>query len=177
MKAKRKSLLLIKRDCDQLWFSHYRNWPELTGTDPNLETDNEWHEATRLSPPFRCPAWYITAEALLEPTRSVPGCWQDLSFVFLGIPKPGRELQMLGKLDGNHWSYQAPHWMYLVHMNGSTHSRVFSSHKMGKRRMWMADTQAPGKSINSWCRYWKDKRKDKRLPSEAVAHQYLITGI
>ena len=28
--------------------------------------------------------------------------WQDLSSVPLGIPKPGSELQMLGKPDGKH---------------------------------------------------------------------------
>ena len=81
---------------------HYKNGPKLTGTDPNLEADNEWHEATRLSPPLGCPELYIIVGGLLEPTVSVPGCLQDLSSVLLGIPKPGSELQMLGKLDGNH---------------------------------------------------------------------------
>ena len=59
---------------------------------------------------MRLPASHHLSDAqcftsLLEaarPTMSMPRGWQDLSSVLLGIPKPGGELQMLGKPDGKH---------------------------------------------------------------------------
>lgn len=94
MEAKSKSLPLIKRDC--YWCDS-----AITGTDPNLKTDNKWHEATRHSPPFRYPELHITVGGTLEHTMSVPGCWQDLKSVPLGTSKHVGELQMPGKPDGN----------------------------------------------------------------------------
>lgn len=99
MKAKcEKSTSYWKRILP-VWFSHYRNWPKLTGTDTNLEIDNEWHEAARFSlPPLACPVLHTS---LLEAARTHHVCAHRLAGSSSGCPtwnsQAGSELQMLGK--------------------------------------------------------------------------------
>ena len=123
---------------------------ELTQTYRNWHKPGDWQWVAwgcQILTTSRMPSVTHHCWKLLEPTMSVLTGWQDLSSVLLGIPKPGSDLQMLGKPNGKHWWYQAPHWMNLVHINPSTNRPVFSSNKMGGKRIWITDTQAPGRRL------------------------------